>query len=123
MSDNIGKNAVDEFSDILSNWINVYKWQNCSYVAIKSPAGPRLVFGRIILETNPTKDSKSDFYFETENIIAQHEMLSIKPDDIAKRLLEAKDGLVTYSKHAFILIQRELPTCKGGDESKFLCLP
>jgi hypothetical protein len=111
MSDNLDKNAVDEFSDILSHWINVYKWQNCSYVAIKSSTGPRLVFGRIILETNPSKESKSDFYFETENIIAQHEMLSIKPDDIAKRLLEAKDGLVTYSKRAFILKNKsdELP--------------
>ncbi len=31
------KNTIDEFRDILSHWINVYKWQNCSYFAIKTP--------------------------------------------------------------------------------------
>lgn len=117
MSDNLNKNAVDEFSDILSNWINVYKWQNCSYVAIKSPTVPRLVSGRIILETSLLKDSISDFYFETENIIAQHEISSVKPNDINKRLLEAKEGLATYSKHAFNLKN------KSGELPYFTCYP
>jgi len=115
MSDYLDKNAADEFRDILSHWINVYKWQNCSYVAVKSPTGPRLVFGRIILEPNSFKDSISDFYLETENIIAQHETLKIEPADIAERLLKAKEGLVTYSKHIFNLKNKsdELPylTC------------
>ena len=117
MSDNLDKNAIDEFSDILSNWINVYKWQNCSYVAIKSPTVPRLVFGRIILEPNPFKDSISEFYFETENIIAQHEIISVKPTDIDKLLLEAKRGLVTYSKHVFNLKN------KSDEPPYFTCYP
>lgn len=115
MSGHLDKNTVDEFSDILSHWINVYKWQNCSYVAIKTPTGQKLVFGRIILETSLFKDSISDFYLETENIIVQHEILSAEPNNIDKRLLEAKEGLVTYSKHAFNLKNKsdELPyfTC------------
>jgi hypothetical protein len=115
MNDYLDKNAVDEFRDILSHWINVYKWQSCSYVAIKSPTGPRLVFGRIILEPNPFKDNISDFYFETENIITQHETISVELNNIDKLLLEAKRGLITYSKHAFNLKNKsdELPyfTC------------
>ncbi|MEW6409741.1 MAG: hypothetical protein AB1488_06470 [Nitrospirota bacterium] len=117
MNDYLDKNAVDEFSDILSHWIDVYKWQNCSYVAIKSPTGPKLVFGRIILETSLYKDSITDFYLETQSIIAQHEILSAEPNNIDKRLLEAKEGLATYSKHAFNLKN------KSGELPDFTCYP
>ena len=93
--------AISEFKNILSHWINAYKSQICSYFAIKSSAGIRLVFGRIIFDTNASRNTHPNFYIETEHIIASHEILMVEPNTIEQRLFEAKEGKVKAS--AFVL--------------------
>jgi len=118
MVDHLEENKTfDEFRDILSYWMDVYKWQNCSYLAIKSSKAQRLVFGRIILESGIFKGKIPPFYFETKSVIAGYDILKAEPNIIDQRLLEAREGTVKFSKHSFCLKN------KSGDIPYFIFYP
>ncbi len=69
MSDYNKKNFAD-FRKLVEPWWGAYQCVVKSYVALKSVDGPRLLFGRILLE--PSRDGIDDasFVFETEHVIA-----------------------------------------------------
>lgn len=97
------KNPIDEFVDILSHWINSYKSQICTYLAIKTNGKIRLKFGRIIFNTNTLQDSKLDFHVETKHLIAGRKIKRIETNTIEQLLCEAKEGQIKFSEYSFIL--------------------
>lgn len=97
------KNPIDEFVDILSHWINSYKSQICTYLAIKTNGKIRLKFCRIIFNTNTLQDSKLDFHVETKHLIAGRKIKRIEPNTIEQLLCETKEGKIKFSEYSFIL--------------------
>ena len=58
------------FENLLRLWAGAYQRAVVSYVGLKTPQGPRLLFGRVFLE--PTRAGVSDtaFKFETDHLVA-----------------------------------------------------
>lgn len=117
MLNRLEKNAVDEFRNILSHWISVYKYKLCSYFANKTQTGARLVFGHILYETESPKNINSKFHIETNNIIAGYELSSIETKDVEQLLSQLEKGMVSFSKYKFDL------KSKSGDAPDFMFYP
>ncbi len=100
------ENATDEFKELLSHWISAYKWQECSFFAIKSLKGLRLIFGRIIFGIGEIKNIPPKFLIETQNIIAGHEILKCESQIIDQILQKAKEGRVAFSEYSFSLMNK-----------------
>lgn len=100
------KNALDEFKELLSHWMDAYKWQVCSFFAIKSFKSVRLIFGRIIFEIGEIKNITPKFFIETQNIIAGREILKCEPLLIDQILQEARKGRVAFSEYPFSLMNK-----------------
>ncbi|MCG3113222.1 MAG: hypothetical protein MCM46_15510 [Candidatus Manganitrophus sp. SB1] len=90
-------NQIDAFAKLLSSWEEAYGLLDCSYLTIKTPDGPKLLFGRILLEPSNVPDSKLQFKFESEHVIAGREIKAISPGDIQTALDQAKKGEMTIS--------------------------
>ena len=97
------ENAINEFRDILSNWINSYKSQICTFLAVKTNGKIRLKFGRIIFNTNTLQDSKLDFHIETNHLVAGRKIMKIEPKTIEQLLCETRERKVKFSEHSFIV--------------------
>jgi hypothetical protein len=89
---NPNEQACKDFEGLISKWKAAYVWSVHSYVAVKAPEGPRLLFGRILLV--PTHDgvNETPFHFETEHIIAGRFVKMATPDATAELIARAKVG-------------------------------
>jgi hypothetical protein len=84
--------AFAGFESLLSRWKGAYICSIHSYVAVKSPEGSRLLFGRILLE--PTRDgvNETPVQFETEHIVAGRFVKATTSDSLVEFLVSAKAG-------------------------------
>lgn len=84
--------SFSDFEALVSLWVGAYQCATISYVGLKTAQGPRLLFGRILLE--PTRSGVSDaaFRFETEHLIAARFISSATPTDIKTILEKARGG-------------------------------
>lgn len=84
--------SFSNFEALVSLWVGAYQCSAISYVGLKTAQGPRLLFGRILLE--PTRSGVSDtaFRFETEHLIAARFIASATPTGIKTILEKAKGG-------------------------------
>ena len=98
---------VDDFEKLLAIWKEAYRWKISSYLVVKTPAGPRLLFGRILLETVITPHTNLPSQVETKHIIAGQEIIKTMPADIDADIGRAKNGEMTVSARTFSLTQSE----------------
>lgn len=80
------------FKTLLDLWDGAYQCAVISYVGLKTPKGPRLLFGRVLLE--PTRDGVNDtvFQFETDHVVAARFVTNATQSDIDVFLAEAGNG-------------------------------
>lgn len=84
--------AYQDFESLISKWKTAYAWSVHSYVAVKAQEGPRLLFGRILLEPSAGVINKTPFNFETEHIIAGQSVEPSTEATIGALLEKAKFG-------------------------------
>ena len=89
---NLQEQSFSNFDALVSLWVGAYQCSTISYVGLKTAQGPRLLFGRILLE--PTRSGVSDtvLRFETEHLIAARFIASATPTHIKTILEKAKGG-------------------------------
>lgn len=81
-----------DFESLLSLWAEAYHCAVISYVGLKTAQGPRLLFGRVLLEPTRTGVSETHFRFETEHLIAARFVSGATPADIKSFLVKARNG-------------------------------
>lgn len=96
---------VSEFNKLLSSWKEVYKWKTLSFVAIKTPDGPKLLIGRILFDSIKPHDSLL-FSFESTHLIAGREITDTTIEDIDTSINNAMEGKLAYSKQTIPLHQK-----------------
>lgn len=102
MNTELQKDIVD-FEKLVAHWIEAYKWKVCTYIAIKTTDGAHLLFGRIILE--PSIANQSKFLFESEHLIAGHEIISLSQDSVRTTINDIKGGKLTTKDNSFNLMK------------------
>lgn len=80
------------FENLLTLWKDAYQCAVISYVGIKTAQGPRLLFGRIMLEPSRMGITDTKFKFETEHVIAARSVTNATWSDVASFLARAKTG-------------------------------
>ncbi|MCL4471225.1 MAG: hypothetical protein ACYC05_05750 [Sulfuricella sp.] len=80
------------FENLLRLWAGAYQRAVVSYVGLKTPQGPRLLFGRVFLE--PTRAGVSDtaFKFETDHLVAARFATNATLADVDSFLTFARNG-------------------------------
>lgn len=81
-----------DFESLLSLCAGAYQCAVISYVGLKTAQGPRLLFGRVLLEPTRTGVSEIPFRFETEHLIAARFVSGAIPTDIQSFLVKARNG-------------------------------
>lgn len=84
--------SFSDFEALVSLWASAYQCATVSYVGLKTAQGPRLLFGRILLE--PTRSGVNDtaFVFETEHLVAARFVSGTTPTGIKLFLTKARNG-------------------------------
>ncbi len=82
------------FENLLTLWKDAYKCAVISYVGVKTAQGPRLLFGRIMLEPSRMGITDTKFKFETEHVIAARSVANATWSDVASFLARAKTGRI-----------------------------
>lgn len=103
------------FKTLLDLWAGAYQCAVISYVGLKTPKGPRLLFGRILLE--PTREGVNDtvFKFGTDHVVAARFIAHAAPSDVDAYLADAKNGEIrNIDNLANIPLQ-----CEGGPSTYF----
>lgn len=91
------------FEKFLTLWKGAYQCAVISYVGVKTAQGPRLLFGRIMLEPSRMGITFIKFKFETEHVIAARFMANATWSDIASFLARAKTGGIPSIDNTMIL--------------------
>jgi hypothetical protein len=81
-----------DFAALISPWAHAYQCATIAYVGLKTAQGPRLLFGRILLEPTHIGVNDAAFRFETEHLIAARFVSSTTQTDIKTFLEKAKGG-------------------------------
>lgn len=102
---NTGNRDVDEFYKLLSTWKEVYKWKTTSFIAIKTPDGPQLLFGRIFFDSIEPQSNLA-FHLQSTCIIASREISEITTEEFDAIIIAATKGTLTFSKQTIPLHQR-----------------
>ena len=80
------------FESLIAPWKVAYCCATNSYVALKLPEGPRLLFGRVVLEPTRTGINQQTFRFETQHIIAARFVTDTTYHDVDSILEKARAG-------------------------------
>lgn len=81
-----------DFESLLALCAGTYQCAVISYVGLKTAQGPRLLFGRVLLEPTRTGVSEAPFRFETEHLFAARFVSGATPTDIELSLVKARNG-------------------------------
>ena len=82
----------EKFCSLVSIWKDAYQYAVYSYVAFKTADGPRLLFGRVLLEPTRVGVNETPFTFETEHVIAGRSVTGVVSSNIADIIAMAKRG-------------------------------
>lgn len=135
--------TINEFAALINAWSSIYRQAICSYLAIKTPEGPRLLVGRLLLETGIIPVNKAKVQLETQHIVAGRKILrvnSMKLDAMVRQAIQGKLGfhgctlalpgtttsIVTYpTHHPSVNIGPRLPSLLvwGGSKHDLLSVP
>lgn len=97
---------IEEFKKLLSSWKEVYKWKIVSFIAIKTPEGPKLLVGRIIFDSVKPKENML-FSFESARLIAGREISGTTTDDMDLSIKNATEGNLLSSKQIIPLYKKK----------------
>lgn len=75
-----------DFESLIAPWEVAYIYATNSYVALRLPEGPRLLFGRVVLEPTRTGINERPFRLETEHIIAARFVMDTMDHDVVSLL-------------------------------------
>lgn len=96
---------MSEFKKLLSSLKMLYNWKTTSFVAIKTPDGPKLLIGRVIFDFIKPQDSLL-FSFESSCLIAGREISNATIKDIDTCIKDATEGKLASAKQMFSLHQK-----------------
>jgi hypothetical protein len=85
---------VDEYVALISKWLGAYTCAVYSYVGLNTPHGPRLLYGKIVLEPFQSDIRSDPSKFKTAHIFAGRFVKSLAPNDAQRIIENAKEGLV-----------------------------
>lgn len=91
------------FKKFLTLWKDAYQCAVISYVGVKTAQGPRLLFGRVMLEPSRIGITVTKFKFETEHVIAARSVANATWSDVASFLERAKTGGIPSIDSTMIL--------------------
>jgi len=91
MSDSQERDS-DDFTALLSTWKGAYLCAVRSYVALKTAAGSRLLYGRILLEPSQSGVDETPFKFESEHVVAGRFVAATGPADPVGIIANARAG-------------------------------
>lgn len=91
------------FEKLLTLWKDAYRYAVISYVGVKTAQGPRLLFGRIMLEPSRMGITDTKFKFETEHVIAVRSVVNATWSDVTSFLTRAKTGGIPSIDSTMIL--------------------
>lgn len=97
------KKEFSRFEKLLSLWKDAYQCAVISYVGVRTAQGPRLLFGRVMLEPSRTEIASTKFEFETEHVIAARFVVNATWTDIASFLASARIGGMPSIENTMIL--------------------
>lgn len=86
------KQEFSSFEKLLTLWKDAFQCAVISYVGVKTAQGPRLLFGRVMLEPSRTGITFKKFNFETEHVIAARFVANASWSDVVSFLARAKTG-------------------------------
>jgi len=86
------KQEFSSFKKFLTLWRGAYQCAVISYVGVKTAQGPRLLFGRVMLEPSRMGITVTKFKFETEHVIAARSVANATWSDITSFLERVKTG-------------------------------
>lgn len=94
------------FERLLSHWSGAYQCALVSYIGLETIQGPRLLFGRILLEATRSGVVETPFRFETEHIVAERFVVDATPSNVSSFLEHARNGeIMTMDGKTTISIQ------------------
>lgn len=82
----------DDFETLLSKWKGAYVCAVHSYVGLQTKEGPRLLYGRVLLEPSCVGISQTSFNFQTQHVFAGRLVKMIGADDVVQIIAKAKAG-------------------------------
>ena len=91
------------FKKFLTLWKDAYQCAVISYVGVKTAQGPRLLFGRVMLEPSRMGITVTKFKFETEHVIAARSVANATWSDITSFLERVKTGEIPSIDSTMIL--------------------
>jgi len=92
--------SFSDFESLFLLWADAYQCATISYVGLKMSQGPRLLFGRVLLEPARSGVNDKAFRFESEHLVAARFISSTTPADIKNILEKAKSGELQISNGA-----------------------
>ena len=82
------------FQALLTSWAGAYPFSMISYVAVRTARGPRLRFGRILLQPSRSEPNAAKLEVRTKHIVAERFMSDMTAADIVQCLEKAKTGII-----------------------------
>lgn len=99
--------SFSDFKALLSLWASAYKCAVISYVGVKTPQGPRILFGRVLLEPNRAMAGETVFRFETEHVVAARFVSNTTLTEINAFLDKASQGEILAVDETQLSIQAD----------------
>ena len=84
-----------QFESLLQLWTGSHLCAVVSYVGLKAAQDSRLLFGRVLLESNRVGIIDTAFTFETKHIIAARFVTDAGPSQVTSFLTKAKNGEIS----------------------------
>jgi len=82
----------DKFKALVSRWPDAYTCAVQSYVAVNTPGGFRLLYGRTVFELTRSAINEMPFKFATANIMAGRFVRAVGPEDVSVAIANAEAG-------------------------------
>lgn len=95
------------FESLITPWVDAYHFADIAYVGIKTPDGPRLITGRILLNSFSEAQNVMPFHFESDHVIAGRYIFDVISHDIKSILEKSKNGEVLMVDGAEISLQMD----------------
>lgn len=95
--------AIQDFRRFITAWAGSYRHAVCSYLAIRTAQGPKLLVGRLLLETGIVPIDKRRVQFETQHIIAGRRVVSLNLNKFNTIVETAMQGRFRIPKYTLAL--------------------
>ncbi len=94
---------LEAFKQLLSSWKACYRYADVAFISLKTGDAAVLLFGRIIFEPALPLQPKQSFQLNTEQLVAQREVILLPSGGIDAIIDEASRGQISLHGEQFLL--------------------